>query len=321
MKRKLQTSNFRHHTAKKISDILEYFSFFSYPPTFEEIYTFFPEKLTRRRLTSILDEMEKKILIINWKVEGASTFNFLCSSVNIMRYTLPQYSKKTREYRLRLTNSFTKVRKILPYVQLLTFVSSIKLIGLSGSVSMFNAREEDDIDLFIITARNRLFTGRFIALLVAELFGLRRKSHYPDHIGVPHHDKETNKACLNLFFDERNLTVPNFKKTEYVAHEILQMKPLIDKDNTYLRFIQANKWVFKFFPNAKNQISNELLSFKIKNLDFIENFKFQIANSLEEILKKLQLYFIKKHQTTEIITDSQLWFHPDDFEKKLAKKE
>ena len=186
---------------------------------------------------------------------------------------------------------------------------------------MFNAREEDDIDLFIITARNRLFTGRFIALLVAELFGLRRKSHYPDHIGVPHHDKETNKACLNLFFDERNLTVPNFKKTEYVAHEILQMKPLIDKDNIYLRFIQANKWVFKFFPNAKNQISNELLSFKIKNLDFIENFKFQIANSLEEILKKLQLYFIKKHQTTEIITDSQLWFHPDDFEKKLAKKE
>ena len=44
------------------------------------------------------------------------------------------------------------------------------------------------------------------------------------------------------------------------------------------------------------------------------------ADDLESKLKKLQLQLINKHKTTELITDSQLWFHPDDFEKKLTKK-
>ena len=37
----------------------------------------------------------------------------------------------------------------------------------------------------------------------------------------------TNKVCLNLFFDESDLAVPKFKRSEYVAHEVLQMKPLV----------------------------------------------------------------------------------------------
>lgn len=42
-----------------------------------------------------------------------------------------------------------------------------------------------------------------------------------------------------------------------------------------------------------------------------------LTELLERLLKALQLFFIKKHKTTEIITDAQLWFFPDDFEKKM----
>ncbi len=40
---------------------------------------------------------------------------------------------------------------------------------------------------------------------------------------------------------------------------------------------------------------------------------------MEKILKGLQLYFINRHKTSEIILDTQLWFHPDDFGKKIPR--
>jgi hypothetical protein len=42
-----------------------------------------------------------------------------------------------------------------------------------------------------------------------------------------------------------------------------------------------------------------------------------LGDVVEYILKKFQLFLINRHRTKEIITKSQLWFHPDDFEKKI----
>jgi hypothetical protein len=39
------------------------------------------------------------------------------------------------------------------YLKILSFFPQIKLIGLSGSLAMMNADKDDDIDLFIITAK------------------------------------------------------------------------------------------------------------------------------------------------------------------------
>jgi hypothetical protein len=193
---------------------------------------------------------------------------------------------------------------------------------------MMNAGENDDIDLFIITAKNRLFTGRLISLVLAQLLGLRRvwdleTSH--QSLVTNHH---TNKVCLNLFFDESNLKVPKFKQTEFVGHEVLQMKPIIIKGDIYERFLKANEWVFKLFPNGKSkfqilnlksQINNKRFKFKILNLFGTWNLGFIISNKIESFLKNLQLTLINRHRTTEIITPTQLWFHPDDFEKKIAR--
>src|SRR3989338_8255761 len=52
---------------KAIIDVLTYFSFFNYPPTFEEIYTFLKKKASKRRITAILKNMEKKSLVVSWK--------------------------------------------------------------------------------------------------------------------------------------------------------------------------------------------------------------------------------------------------------------
>src|SRR3989344_7710141 len=370
---------------KEILSTLQYFLFFNYPPTFEEIYTFLRIRASKRQITGILEKMKKRgIVTTNNKIQSTRNKQYLnkndlkiknldfninfnpfgklridteqsrsikfqiSNSDRAYRYTLGEYIKNNNQqstinnYLKRQQISINKLSswKFNLYVKLLSLVPPVKLVGLSGSVAMLNADEDNDIDLFIITAKNRLWTGRFIILILAQLLGLRRRREdntgKDEHVagGNPLTDSGVqykNKVCLNLFFDEKNLKIPKFKQTEYVAHEVLQMKPLIQKDDIYLRFIDPNKWVFDIFPNSKikfqssNIESNRKRKVQINSVILILNlicnldFVIWIFNMVESILKNLQLKLITQHQTSEIVTDFQLWFHPDDFEKKLKK--
>jgi len=316
---------------KEILKTIKYFSIFTYYPTSEEIHTFLELKISKNGL-----KKEIKKMVVDKLIEKYA------------RYTVGEYSiGRIKSLELRIKNSKIKLNnwRFRAYIKLISLFSQIKLVGLSGSISMMNAEEGDDIDLFIITAKNRLFTGRLIAIAMAQILGLRRSrkiekldtifstatppwgplaivsKKVPSLLTIPQSLKPNpykNKVCLNLFFDERELKVPKYKQTLFVGHEVLQMKPLVAKGDIYERFLEANEWVFRIFSNAK-----ENLEFKIKNSESkkrIISSKLLILNFgriIELILKKIQLNSINKHRTTEIITDSQLWFHPDDFEKKI----
>jgi len=265
---------------KEILKTIKYFSFFAYYPTLNEIYTFLQVKISK-------DGLKKEL--------------------NRLKYTPPQYSIRRKISKRKLQNWRFKA-----YIKILASFPQIKLVGLSGSIAMMNADLDDDIDLFIITSRNRLFTGRLIATIFAIIMGLKRKKEQY---------KAPKKVCLNLFFDESNLTVPLSKKTEFVGHEILQMKPIIVKGDIYERFLKANRWVFRLFPNGKNKPETifKFENFQNSNLFRVSNFVLRTfsTNWVEYQLKKFQLQLINKHKTTEIITSTQLWFHPVDFEKKI----
>jgi len=327
---------------KKILKTIRYFSFFDYPPSLEEIYTFLGKKATKKKVEETLKSLERKD-----KIKKEKDLN------NVIRYTLyvtrnntvgeystrrkasnfkSQISKlKTEKYNEKYLFSQKKLQnwRFRLYIKILSFFPQIKLVGLSGSLAMMSADKEDDIDLFIITAKNRLFTGRFIAVFLAKILGIHRGYNRRFTLHVPRY---TNKVCLNLFFDESNLMVPEFKRNEYVAHEVLQMKPIINKDNTYERFLKVNSWVFEMFPNAKEnaKFKIQISKSKFKMQNFINNFRFLIvilrfafcilnflAIAVENMLKNLQMSFINRHRTTEFITKTQLWFHPEDFYNKL----
>jgi len=315
---------------RAILKAVKYFSCFQYPPTFEEIRMFYPKKTSKKRFQKEIDKLVEKKDLVKFDLHCSSA---LCYMLHEVRYTLGEYRIKIRNSEFRIQNSLKKIKKIQFYLKLLSFFPQIKLVGLSGTVAMMNAKENDDIDLFIITTKNRLWTGRLIALLIASILRIRRKSDdrkwkMEDRNLKIEDRKWKDKVCLNLFFDEKKMEVPDRKKTEYVAHEILQMKPLINRGDTYQRFLRANKWIYKVYPNAINpefRIQNSELNLESRietlNSKSILNSKLLIlnylSNKIEVFLKNLQLKFIKRHQTNEMVTDSQLWFFPKDFEAKI----
>lgn len=187
-------------------------------------------------------------------------------------------------------------------IMLLKRIPTIKLVGVSGSVAMHNAREKDDIDFFVIAKEGTVWLTRFLATVAIELFSERRR---------PNETYVADKICLNMFVDEDYLTVPKGKRNLYTAHEVCQLKVLYDKDGTYQKFLVANKWVREYLPNGieMKKLRNEVIKKEFKATYLIT----LLLYYFNAIAKTLQLWYMRRRITTETITDGYLAFHPKDY--------
>ena len=195
----------------------------------------------------------------------------------------------------------------------LSFIPTVKLVGVTGGLAMNNAAPTDDIDLFFIVAGGTLWISRMMATILMDILTLRR---HPNDTYV------TNKVCLNMFMTDNATALSSKDRDCFSAHEVLQMEPLFIRGNTYKDFLHSNRWVKYFLPNAwKWRIHSTYISDK-----HISVFCF-VFHVLEPFTKYIQLRYMKKHRTREVISDTVLRFHPKDarvwikrsFAKRLAR--
>lgn len=185
---------------------------------------------------------------------------------------------------------------------MLRYIPTIQLVGVTGGLAMDNAKEHDDIDFFFIVSNGSLWISRLLAIVTIELLGRRRRR------GAI---KVKDMICLNMFMTRASLAIPKAEHDLYVAHEVLQMKPLWERGGVYGLFLRQNSWVKRFLPNAwhkKCRIQNA--EFRMKENTSI--FTIQLLKFMEPLARMIQLWYMKKHRTTEVIGDMMLRFHPKD---------
>ena len=318
--------------AKSILATLAYHDIFDYPLTTDQIHRYLIRgKTSLKTVDKILATLLKQKKIIQYsssessliesnsittldvarrieKFSTGSNSNILFAlfgrqNLFPLRIRREKYSKS----KFKRTHFFAKVLKIIP---------TLKLVAISGALAMQNSHNNDDIDLVLVTSRGTLWTTRFFASIL--LMPYKRD---------PQGAKVSNRACLNVFLDESDLKIS--PQNLYLAHEIYQMKPIWDRDGTYQRFINANKWVKKYLPNWQ--------------LEEIVNGKWKMVNGkskksvhslftinylpIENLLRDFQLWYIRSKITTERITEHQLFFHPQntgewvmrEYQKRLRK--
>ncbi|MCX7996694.1 MAG: hypothetical protein N2691_02940 [Patescibacteria group bacterium] len=307
---------------KDISDailkVLDYYAVFAYPPLESELYRFLGVKTTRERFTKTLHKMRRLQLIAASQKEENRYCHF--------------GSKKIFEhfYERKLLSQ-AKLDRSRTFFQLIRRFPVIRYAAISGSLSMLNGHPEDDVDVFLVTARGRMWSGRLVSLLSALALGKKRPR------GVKH---APDALCLNLYFDARNLTIPRDKQNEYIGHELLQLRPVFDLDGIGQALLQSNSWIYTLFPNAaqphnskehspdniKNdggKVSPVLVHHEVARPGDARRTRFSftgIGDFVERLARALQLPRIQRHTTRERITDTQLWFFPDDFQDKLSER-
>lgn len=186
---------------------------------------------------------------------------------------------------------------------LLQNIPSILFIGLTGSLSMNNTKKGSDIDFLIITKANTLWLTRLIAYLLLYIakFKVRKSGER----------SERDKLCLNMWMDERDLIIA--KENLYTAHELAQIVPLVNKNNTHEKLINKNRWLYDYWPRAAGKV-------KENRIQRIRKQKFSLLSLFENLAYRVQMRHMRGKVSREVITPTRAFFHPFDWGEKVLKE-
>jgi len=201
---------------------LAYFDMFNYPITRAEIFLFLKNKYSYDFFDDAL-----KCLVAGGMIYQFDRF-YTLKNDHYLAVRRIEGNKRADE----LIKVAKKVGSILirfPYV---------RGIAISGSLSKNFADEHSDVDLFIITAKNRLWIARTIMHCFKKLTFLVNKEHF---------------FCMNYYVDEQQLEIT--EKNIYTAIEIGTLIPL-EGDIFFEKFYSANSWTRDFLPNKHLRVAS-----------------------------------------------------------------
>jgi hypothetical protein len=288
---------------ESIVNTLLYSDIFDYPLSKEEIWKFLISK-NKEDKQSFLKYLNLKNNLFSHK----NNFYFIKERIEIV--------KKRQE---KEKYSLEKIKFAKKIIQKISRIPTVYFIGISGALAMKNSDKNDDIDLFVITAKGSVWTTRLIMVTALMFLKVYRKRT---------EENVSNKICLNMLVDDSTLSFSKNRQDLYTAHEIAQILPVINKNKTYERFINSNIWITDFLPNAFSQKQRIPFVSKISFIDTIIN-RFLRIPIIEFLIRNIQFRYMKKHITKETILNNFLAFHPFDYKtyvlnnykKKIAEYE
>ncbi len=200
---------------------------------------------------------------------------------------------KPVSWTFRNRQSKEAIKKVEEAIKVLKKIPWIKLLCVTGSVAAFNSDKEADIDIFVVAKTHRLWLTRgFVAAI------LKTMKMYVEK------DYNSGRICPNLFIDEEAFAWPNNDRSIFTAHEIILMHPLMDRDQTYLKFLRANDWVKSHFANF-NLYTGGMKTKKLSSGS-------RLVNLLEKIATTLQLKYMEKKRTNEVTNKHMIHFRKND---------
>jgi len=207
------------------------------------------------------------------------------------------------------------LEKVSQYNSYFRYVPGILGIAVCNSLAMNSAHETSDIDLFIITKQNRLWTARICMTLLLTLTRQRKTSK--------HH---AWKFCLSFFITEDNLSLETIaiENDIYLSYWINTLRPIVNRQNIFWEFLKVNKTLTEFFPKVKNE-TTKICSPSLQMGERIQEWG-HVGNILEKILKVIFLSRTKKsfHKLWKpfwvVISDTMLKFHDKDKRIEIRDK-
>lgn len=170
----------------------------------------------------------------------------------------------------------------------LKLIPSIQYMFLSGSLSKGYVDTKGDIDYFIISKKNRVWTTKFYFAVLIRFYKLFNAKKL---------------LCVNYIVDTDTMKIQT--KNIFTATELISLIP-INSDKSYHILLNQNRWIQDFFPNTK-----------IKNIPLEKSFSTIIGDKFESSFRFLLL---KKWKKTEERLKSKVKINEEmAFERKIFK--
>ena len=272
---------------KEILKTVSFYDIFDYPLTGNEIFNNLFQPTQNFSYLDIIKNLET-----NNTLEFDQGFYFLPNRREIVQ---------TRKQRYLITQE--KIKRHLKYIKLISRIPTVQAIFICNTLSYLNAQTDSDIDLFIITKNNKIWSTRLSAALLMKILNKR-----------PTKTDQKNKICLSFFITEDNLNLEKLaiQNDIYFYYWISQLLPIYDPTNLQSKFSQENSWLKGHLPNFSPKVTNTRWTINKSFLKF--------PTVTEFIARKIQLKKMPKHlhklsqedNTNVIINDRVLKFHDQD---------
>ncbi|MBD3311141.1 MAG: hypothetical protein GF349_01425 [Candidatus Magasanikbacteria bacterium] len=293
---------------RSILQTLAYFNIFNLPLTKEELYRwlFFYKHNFKTDYIDFLEFLDEYTEDASWQTKGGY-------------YFLPGCEKDIakRETGIRLIEKKMKIARRA--VRKLRYIPFVKAVFVCNTVAALSASEDSDIDVFIITKKNRLYLARIMVTLAMSIFRLRRTKK-----------RIKDKICLSFYVSEDSLNLASIKIDDpdiYLMYWLDQLIPVYDPNDFLMNIFQKNSWAKKFLPHAfeeynlsnrwrvdDNKISNAIkkLSEKIWQGSYGDMMEAQ-AKSMQQAKMKMNFMSVQGEEDSRvIINDKMLKFHEND---------
>ncbi len=129
------------------------------------------------------------------------------------------------------------IREVQSHLRTLASMPFVRMVAFSGSTAHRNMTSKEDVDLFMIVEEGKLWAVFLSAMVWAKFKGLRKR------------------LCMNYLISDGAL--PLTETDLFTAQQVASLKPIYGKA-TYDRFIAANPFVRRRFPNFQIQRHREM---------------------------------------------------------------
>lgn len=209
--------------------------------------------------------------------------------------------KRAQEY-------WKKIRRFLWLFQICPFVD---LVCVCNSLPIYAVREDSDIDLLVVTRKNRLFLARLWLTGLTTLLGIKRQGN-----------KIRKRFCLSFYVSEENMGFSSLALKPYdiyLAYWIKTLEPIAGDYSIYELLLKKNhSWLSEYFKTIlpKRRFFRKVKPWQLRVKKFLE--KWTDRSPLEEWIKQRQLrrareklWFLKDKSGT-VLSNTMLKFHDHD---------
>ena len=285
---------------ESILKTLKFFDQFQFPLTFEELLEYLYKRsgaIHIKGLKGILEQMEAL-----GEIEQVKGYVILAGHTEWIE------KRKTRAF---ISERLWHRAKF--YTQHLLKIPFVRMVAVCNSLAYNNAREDSDIDLFIVIEKGHMWFTRLIITLTLHFFGVRR-----------HGNKTAGRFCLSFFVTPSKLEMGKIAlkgEDPYLAYWVKMLSPLYGK-KMYEEFKGKNEhflkdYGLKFSEESMKHFYDEPRESGLKLL-LEKIFGGFLGRGAEWILKKT--YKNKTNRKKEelgpeasvVVSDDMLKFHNED---------
>lgn len=275
---------------RELLKVFHYFDFFRHALSEEEVWKYLGVRVHEQAFKINLEHLVKVD-----EITYQNGYYALRNSSDIISERISNVALNKK--RLNQAKLISKLLGNIPFV---------KGVGISGSLSKNGSKPDSDIDFFLITGKNKVWTVKAVAIL------LKRLLFFGSH----------KYLCVNYLLAEDNLALK--KKNQFQAIEAITLMPVYGSD-VFEQFYTENKWISEYYPNkfppsfrhASNQ--NNWLKSLIQRV-----LKSEIGEKLELMAMKAfkkhgELKYGNNKESSVSYKRNESVYFPNDFEAVVLR--